>query len=149
MKTRHHIVWTGPCPLFNFFLATPCSQQQNFFLSRLRMLLFHLVLIYQSKKCCCIFTDINECLSNPCLNDGKCENKINSYSCECVNGYTGNRCQNAPPKTGSTGTFFDVGHFIFSTSLAISLIDPCGYCIECFRTSNQIFIILAVLHPSV
>jgi hypothetical protein len=29
------------------------------------------------------------CDSNPCLNDGICNNMVNTYVCECVNGFKG------------------------------------------------------------
>ena len=38
------------------------------------------------------FPDINECDRNPCQNGGTCVDKINSYQCECVPGYTGTNC---------------------------------------------------------
>lgn len=37
--------------------------------------------------------DINECASNPCLNNGVCSDGINSFTCECRNGWTGPTCQ--------------------------------------------------------
>uniref|UniRef100_A0A8C6L8Y8 Sushi, nidogen and EGF like domains 1 n=1 Tax=Nothobranchius furzeri TaxID=105023 RepID=A0A8C6L8Y8_NOTFU len=37
--------------------------------------------------------EINECLSQPCLNGGSCLNKIGSYQCLCQDGFSGNRCQ--------------------------------------------------------
>ena len=37
-------------------------------------------------------TDIDECSSNPCLNNGNCTDGINSFSCECGEGYTGVNC---------------------------------------------------------
>ncbi|XP_078603491.1 uncharacterized protein LOC144877475 isoform X1 [Branchiostoma floridae x Branchiostoma japonicum] len=36
--------------------------------------------------------DIDECLSSPCRNNATCTNLENSYSCECVPGFTGNDC---------------------------------------------------------
>ena len=39
-----------------------------------------------------IFPDINECDRNPCQNGGTCVDKINSYQCDCVPGYTGTNC---------------------------------------------------------
>ena len=38
-------------------------------------------------------TDIDECASNPCRNNGICVDKINGYHCTCVNGFTGTNCQ--------------------------------------------------------
>ncbi|XP_061593558.1 sushi, nidogen and EGF-like domain-containing protein 1 isoform X1 [Cololabis saira] len=37
--------------------------------------------------------EVNECLSQPCLNGGTCRNKIGSYQCVCKDGFSGNRCQ--------------------------------------------------------
>ena len=36
--------------------------------------------------------DLNTCRSNPCLNDGTCENLRNEYSCACPPGYTDYNC---------------------------------------------------------
>ena len=38
-------------------------------------------------------TDIDECASNPCQNGGTCNDNINSYTCSCIPGYTGNNCE--------------------------------------------------------
>ena len=40
-----------------------------------------------------LFTDINECVSSPCLNAGPCIDGINAYTCQCVYGYTGVKCE--------------------------------------------------------
>lgn len=34
--------------------------------------------------------NIDECASNPCQNQAKCEDKVNDYFCDCYPGYTGN-----------------------------------------------------------
>lgn len=49
-------------------------------------------------------TDANECVSNPCLNGGTCEDLINEYKCVCVAGYQGTSC--------GTGYVYDVFMFI-------------------------------------
>ncbi len=36
--------------------------------------------------------DINECLPNPCNNDGTCVNGFGSYLCQCMDGFTGREC---------------------------------------------------------
>ena len=37
--------------------------------------------------------EIDECSSNPCLNDGSCSDDINSFTCDCFDtGYTGAVC---------------------------------------------------------
>ena len=40
-----------------------------------------------------LILDGNECSPNPCKNGGTCQDKISSYSCTCLNGYTGTNCQ--------------------------------------------------------
>ena len=37
--------------------------------------------------------EINECASNPCLNNGTCVDKINSFNCTCPGGFIGIRCE--------------------------------------------------------
>ncbi|MCJ8729669.1 hypothetical protein PDJAM_G00109160 [Pangasius djambal] len=37
--------------------------------------------------------EINECLSQPCMNGGTCRDRVASFLCECESGYTGQRCQ--------------------------------------------------------
>ena len=36
--------------------------------------------------------DINECASRPCQNGGTCTDRVNTYTCSCVDGYTGAVC---------------------------------------------------------
>ena len=33
--------------------------------------------------------NIDDCASDPCLNDGECIDGINSYECRCATGFTG------------------------------------------------------------
>ena len=40
-----------------------------------------------------LFSDINECASNPCGVNGACVDAINSYECICSGGFTGTRCE--------------------------------------------------------
>lgn len=40
-----------------------------------------------------MFQNVNECVSQPCLNNGKCEDKIGGFECHCVGGYFGNNCE--------------------------------------------------------
>ena len=44
-------------------------------------------------RICCYFLDIDECESNPCKNGGTCDEGINSYTCTCVQRYTGHDCE--------------------------------------------------------
>ena len=40
-----------------------------------------------------IFPDIDECGSNPCAHNGTCIDGVNSFTCSCVEGYTGHGCE--------------------------------------------------------
>ncbi|KAL8203032.1 UNVERIFIED_CONTAM: Sushi, von Willebrand factor type A, EGF and pentraxin domain-containing protein 1 [Gekko kuhli] len=37
--------------------------------------------------------DINECASNPCLNEAVCADGTNAYQCTCAEGFTGTHCE--------------------------------------------------------
>ena len=39
------------------------------------------------------FTDIDDCVNHTCANGGLCVDGVNSYSCNCTAGYTGDQCQ--------------------------------------------------------
>lgn len=47
-----------------------------------------------------VFSDINECSSNPCKNGGACKDLVNGFICTCVLGYGGVNC--------NTGIVIDV-----------------------------------------
>ena len=38
-------------------------------------------------------TDINDCENDPCENGGTCVDKVNGFTCNCVKGFEGNKCQ--------------------------------------------------------
>ena len=40
-----------------------------------------------------LFTDIDDCVNHTCGNGGSCEDGVNSYSCNCLVGFTGNHCE--------------------------------------------------------
>lgn len=40
-----------------------------------------------------LISELNECISEPCLNGGSCHDLIGEYQCDCVEGYIGQRCQ--------------------------------------------------------
>ena len=42
---------------------------------------------------CPLFSEINECVSNPCKNSATCIDQINQYVCQCRPGYTGELCE--------------------------------------------------------
>lgn len=37
--------------------------------------------------------EINECLSNPCVNGGACEDQTGGYVCNCPVGFSGDHCE--------------------------------------------------------
>ena len=37
--------------------------------------------------------EIDECESSPCMNEGRCIDKISEYLCDCVAGYEGKQCE--------------------------------------------------------
>ena len=38
------------------------------------------------------FTDIDDCVPNPCKFNGTCIDQINDYTCDCVDGFRGKTC---------------------------------------------------------
>ena len=54
-----------------------------------------------------LFTDTDECLSNPCMNGGICTDGKNSYRCVCLKQYTGSRCETGLYAIFCTKSLFD------------------------------------------
>ena len=44
-----------------------------------------------------LYLDIDECESDPCQNGGTCDDHVNSFTCECVDGFTGLHCETGEP----------------------------------------------------
>ena len=44
-----------------------------------------------------LYTDIDECATNPCQNGGVCLDDVNGYNCTCEAGYTGLDCETSRP----------------------------------------------------
>ena len=64
---------------------------------------------------CCLFVDIDECSSDPCMNGGTCTDDVNMYSCACVSGYTGGTCEIGMCYTTNTlFTRYALGGYMFS-----------------------------------
>ena len=55
-------------------------------------------------------TNINECASNPCLNQGTCIDDVAGYTCNCLLPYTGEGERPVPPgpQWGSAGLLLQV-----------------------------------------
>ena len=39
--------------------------------------------------------DIDECIPEPCQNNGTCTDQINGYECQCDPGFNGTNCENS------------------------------------------------------
>ena len=48
----------------------------------------------QAFSCLCLFFFyiIDYCQPNPCLNNGVCVGEVDSFTCDCPNGFGGNTC---------------------------------------------------------
>eukprot|EP00494_Astrolonche_serrata_P031490 UN31759 len=53
--------------------------------------------------------DVDECLDEPCGANGRCTDEINSYTCTCINGYSGGRCD-IPPATDTSSVSYSVSY---------------------------------------
>ena len=40
-----------------------------------------------------LFLDIDDCAGRPCQNGGVCTDRVNDFSCRCVAGFEGKRCE--------------------------------------------------------
>ena len=38
-------------------------------------------------------TDINECISDPCVNGASCTDLVDMFNCTCVDGFNGTTCE--------------------------------------------------------
>ena len=45
---------------------------------------------FHGKRC---ELEYNECLSNPCANQGTCIDRVDKFECRCTIGYKGKTCQ--------------------------------------------------------
>ncbi|XP_072268563.1 coagulation factor VII [Pyxicephalus adspersus] len=45
------------------------------------------------------YSDVDDCLSKPCLNGGTCSDEIQSYVCTCPEGYEGRNCETSLEQT--------------------------------------------------
>ena len=68
-------------------VACPCSRCQSD-IHRINKLL-----IISSLRLAIFFTDIDDCVNHTCSNNGSCEDGVNSYSCNCQEGYSGDHCE--------------------------------------------------------
>ncbi|KAK3083937.1 hypothetical protein FSP39_005650 [Pinctada imbricata] len=72
-------------------LAFPCDHDGTCINTGINMFTCNCEAGYDASTNC--QEEINECDSNPCQNGGTCNDQLNSYSCTCSPGYTGNNCE--------------------------------------------------------
>ena len=54
-----------------------------------------------------LFTAINQCASNPCLNGASCSNEANGFVCKCKPGFYGDLCETEKDECASSPCFGD------------------------------------------
>ena len=45
-----------------------------------------------------LYIDVDDCVNQTCANGGSCVDGVNTYSCNCAAGYTGDHCEDAKIK---------------------------------------------------
>lgn len=83
----------------------------------------HVVLLYMNVS---FHEDVNECLMEPCLHGGTCENQPGSYSCHCPPGYKGQNCETGRVFTQKTCLFKG---FIYMCVSYRTVIKLCFHCL--------------------
>lgn len=63
-----------------------------------------------------VVTDINDCLPNPCQNGGTCVDGINTFSCICLQGFSGGTCATSKSFCLFYSVFFFSKSFMFKLS---------------------------------
>ena len=58
------------------------------------------------------FPEIDECASNPCMNNGTCTDDVNTFHCACVKGFTGRNCSIGMYLSVDTGLLLNVWNTI-------------------------------------
>ncbi len=51
------------------------------------------IIICLTAYCVHIVSDVNECSSEPCMNEGTCNDLVDGYTCDCPAGYEGIDCE--------------------------------------------------------
>ena len=71
-------------------------------------------------------TDVDGCLSSPCLNNATCDDLVDSVRCRCLEGFTGRRCELTTTTTTTTTTSSswegNRGSGLESPAVAVSLL---------------------------
>ena len=63
-------------------------------------------------------TDIDNCASHPCKNNGTCTDRVNGFNCSCAPGFNGSQCETGNYSQNSF--FFRFSEFLISFHVACS-----------------------------
>ena len=76
-------------------------------------------------------TDIDDCTSHPCKNNGTCTDRVNGFNCSCAPGFNGTQCE-----TGNYNqNYFILYHVLWGFNIFLS-------CLQCCIVSSNIVVIL-------
>ena len=84
-----------------------------------------------------IFSDTDECASNPCQNGATCADAVNSYTCNCAAGYEGTLCQ-----TSMYSTPCEIKNHLICTTYVIVCETP--YITTCYCSSLIVLLVLVL-----
>ena len=56
------------------------------------------------------YLDLSRCISKPCKNGGTCLAQVNSYVCQCQQGYVGTNCQTGTNRSYLYTIVLNIGH---------------------------------------
>ena len=74
--------------------------------------------------------DIDECVNHTCRNSGSCVDGVNNYSCNCLPGFTGDRCE--------TSTYFPLLLLVFTSFLVLCRCYFCRFSFPLARLCGEI-----------
>uniref|UniRef100_A0A5S6QBD1 EGF-like domain-containing protein n=1 Tax=Trichuris muris TaxID=70415 RepID=A0A5S6QBD1_TRIMR len=66
--------------------------------------------------------EVNECLSNPCMNNGTCIDQVASFRCQCRPPYTGATCQGVTSESVAKLAVFDKDYGYTGVAVAVLLL---------------------------
>ena len=76
--------------VFSFVLSDVESRCTLYCVTVLNPFCFTLPLTFSNTRT--FFSDIDECQSQPCENNGTCTDLVNDYQCDCIAGFNGTNC---------------------------------------------------------